>query len=125
MDYVDAASQLGEAIVNSAAFITLKNAELALMQDDKAQTLMSDFRQLQAEMVRASREDENKENLEAIRDRLLAKQTELNEYSVTKDFFDGKKGFESMMKTINDIIAHYVNGGSSCGGNCSSCSGCH
>ncbi len=125
MDYVDAASQLGEAIVNSAAFITLKNAELALMQDEKAQALMAEFRELQAEMVRASREDESKENLEAVRDRLLAKQTELNEYSVTKDFFDGKKGFESMMKTINEIIAHYVNGGSSCGGNCSSCSGCH
>lgn len=125
MDYVDAASQLGEAIVNSAAFITLKNAELALMQDEKAQALMTEFRELQAEMVRASREDESKENLEAVRDRLLAKQTELNEYSVTKDFFDGKKGFESMMKTINEIIAHYVNGGSSCGGNCSSCSGCH
>ena len=125
MDYVDAASQLGEAIVNSAAFITLKNAELALMQDEKAQALMTEFRELQAEMVRASREDESKETLEAVRDRLLAKQTELNEYSVTKDFFDGKKGFESMMKTINEIIAHYVNGGSSCGGNCSSCSGCH
>lgn len=125
MDYVDAASQLGEAIVNSAAFITLKNAELALMQDEKAQALMAEFRELQAEMVRASREDESKETLEAVRDRLLAKQTELNEYSVTKDFFDGKKGFESMMKTINEIIAHYVNGGSSCGGNCSSCSGCH
>lgn len=125
MDYVDAASQLGEAIVNSAAFITLKNAELALMQDEKAQALMAEFRELQAEMVRASREDESKDTLEAVRDRLLAKQTELNEYSVTKDFFDGKKGFESMMKTINEIIAHYVNGGSSCGGNCSSCSGCH
>ena len=62
MDYVDAASQLGEAIVNSAAFITLKNAELALMQDEKAQTLMSDFRQLQSEMVRASREDDSKTN---------------------------------------------------------------
>lgn len=125
MDYVDAASQLGEAIVNSAAYITLKNAELAMMQDEKAQTLMSEYRELQAQMVRASREDESKESLEAIRDQLLAKQTELNEYSVTKDFFDGKKGFESMMKTINEIIAHFVNGGSSCGGNCASCGGCH
>ena len=125
MDYVDAASQLGEAIVNSAAYITLKNAELALMQDEKAQTLMSEYRELQSQMVRASREDDSKENLEAIRDQLLAKQTELNEYSVTKDFFDGKKGFESMMKTINEIIAHFVNGGSSCSGNCSSCGGCH
>lgn len=126
MDYVEAASALGEAIRNSAEFQAWQSAELAMLQDEKAQTLMSDFKDLQMKLVHASRDDMDKEELEKIRDVLMDKQKELNEYEVTKNYFDGKKGFETMMRTVNDIIQHFLagdNGG--CSGSCSSCSGCH
>ena len=46
MDYVEAASALGEAIRNSVEFQAWQSAELAMLQDEKAQTLMSDFKDL-------------------------------------------------------------------------------
>ena len=126
MDYVEAASALGEAIRNSVEFQNWQNAELAMLQDEKAQTLMSEFKDLQMKLVHASRDDMDKDELEKIRDVLMDKQKELNEYEVTKNYFDGKKGFETMMRTVNDIIQHFLagdNGG--CSGSCSTCSGCH
>lgn len=126
MDYVEAASQLGEAIAQSAEFKAWKESETALIMDEKAPVLMQEYKDLQVQMVQGSRDDLAKEELEKIRDTLMAKQQELNEYPVTKAYFEGKKGFESMMRTINDVIQHYVAGGEGgCSGSCSSCSGCH
>ncbi len=126
MDYVEAASALGEAIKESAEFTAWQEAELALMQDEKAQELMNDFKDLQMKLVHGSRDDMNKDELEKIRDTLMEKQRELNEYEITKNYFDGKKGFETMMRTINDIIQHFITGDSGgCGGSCETCGGCH
>ncbi|MFR1518565.1 MAG: YlbF family regulator [Clostridia bacterium] len=125
MDYVEAASALGEAIKESAEFIAWQDAELALMQDEKAQDLMNDFKDLQMKLVHGSRDDMDKDELEKIRDTLMDKQKELNEYEITKNYFDGKKGFETMMRTINDIIQHFITGDSGCGGSCETCGGCH
>lgn len=126
MDYVEAASALGEAIRESAEFIAWQDAELAMMQDEKAQTLMDAFKDLQMKLVHGSRDDMEKDELEKIRDLLMDKQKELNAYEVTKNYFDGKKGFETMMRTVNDIIQHFITGNSGgCGGSCESCGGCH
>ncbi len=126
MDYVEAASALGEAIKESAEFTAWQDAELALMQDEKAQELMNDFKDLQMKLVHGSRDDMDKDELEKIRDTLMDKQKELNEYEITKNYFDGKKGFETMMRTINDIIQHFITGDSGgCGGSCDTCGGCH
>ena len=126
MDYVEAASALGEAIKEIAEFTAWQEAELALMQDEKAQELMNDFKDLQMKLVHGSRDDMDKDELEKIRDTLMEKQRELNEYEITKNYFDGKKGFETMMRTINDIIQHFITGDSGgCGGSCETCGGCH
>ena len=126
MDYVEAASALGEAIKESAEFTAWQEAELALMQDEKAQELMNDFKDLQMKLLHGSRDDMDKDELEKIRDTLMEKQRELNEYEITKNYFDGKKGFETMMRTINDIIQHFITGDSGgCGGSCETCGGCH
>lgn len=126
MDYVEAASALGEAIRDSAEFTNWQQAELALMQNDKAQELMNSFKSLQRQLVQGSRDDMDKDELEKIRDVLMDKQRELNEYPVTKNYFEAKKGFETMMATINDIIQHFVTGSSGgCSGSCSTCAGCH
>ena len=125
MDYVEAASALGEAIKESAEFNNWQDAELAMMQDEKAQELMNDFKDLQMKLVHGSKDYMDKDELEKIRDTLMAKQKELNEYEITKNYFDGKKGFETMMRTINEIIQHFITGDSGCTGSCDSCGGCH
>ncbi len=127
MDYMEAAAMLGQALVESREFTRYKETEAALYSDDKAQTLMTEFKELQMKMVKASR-DENldKDGLEAIRDGLMAKQAEVNAYEITRDYFNAKKAFELAMKNANDIIQHFLSGGQGgCSGSCSSCSGCH
>lgn len=126
MDYMEAAAMLGQALVDSREFIKMRETEAALYADDKAQQLMTEFKELQMKMVKASR-DENldKDGLENIRDTLIAKQAEVNAYEITRDYFNAKKAFELAMKNVNDIIQHFLNGGQSgCSGSCSSCSGC-
>lgn len=124
MDYVEAASLLGSSIALSGEFQTWKEAEAALVIDPKAQTLIKEYKDLQVRMVEGSRHDLAKEELERIRDTLMAKQQQLNEYEVTKNYFDAKKGFENMMSTVNDIIQHYLEDGGGCTGSCQTCGGC-
>ena len=126
MDYMEAAAMLGQALVSSREFERMKETEAALFADDKGQTLMTEFKELQMNMVKASRnENLDKEGLEAIRDALIAKQTEVNSYEITRDYFNAKKAFEQAMKNVNDIIQHFLNGGQGgCTGSCSSCGGC-
>ena len=124
MDYVEAASLLGSSIALSGEFQTWKEAEAALVIDPKAQTLIKEYKDLQVKMVEGSREDLAKEELERIRDTLMAKQEQLNSYEVTKNYFDAKKGFENMMSTVNDIIQHYLEDGGGCTGSCQTCGGC-
>lgn len=125
MDYMEAAAQLGQAIANSGEMQAWRNAENALIEDEKANILMEEYREVQMDLVKASREELGQDEIEKIRDILLAKQRELNEYEVTKNYFRSKEVFQNMMKSINDIIQFYVTGEQSCGGSCSSCSGCH
>ena len=130
MDYVEAATRLGEAIAESKQFIEWRDSEKAVLADEKSQTLMKEFRDLQTEMVKISgKDDVTQADLEAARDALLAKQDELTEYEVTKKYFEARQNFEVMMKTVNEVIQFNIDGqlgdGSSCSGNCSSCSGCH
>lgn len=125
MDYVEAASALGQAIVESGEFQAFKLSEANLMADEKATTLIQEYKDLQTQLVEASKEDLAREELEKIRDLLMAKQSQLNSYEITKAYFDGKRGFQNMMDTINDIIQHYVQGGDDCTGSCETCGGCH
>lgn len=129
MDYVEAATKLGEAIAESSEFLKWRESESAVLADEKAQALLKAFREIQTDMVEASgKGDAAKEELNRIRDALLAKQDELNEYDITKNYFDARQNFEIMMKTINEVLQYYIDGRtgeSGCSGDCHSCGGCH
>jgi len=126
MDYLEAAAILGQAILESGEFRQFKDAEAALLSDEKAQQIMLEYKQLQTDMVQASRNDIDKEGLEKVRDTLLEKQKEVNEYETTRQYFKAKQAFELMMKSVNGVLEHFLSGGQDggCSGSCSSCSGC-
>jgi len=125
MDYIEAASILGQALLESEQFVEQKASENALLADEKAQALLLEYRELQNKMVEQAKDNVSKEDLETIRKTLLDKQMELNEYPITKRYFDGKKAFEQMMQEVNSVLEHYLTGGeSSCSGSCETCGGC-
>lgn len=125
MDYLEAASLLGRTILESDIYVEFKKAEDILLNDTKAQELLLSYREMQQDMVKAARDEMGKDDLENVRTKLLEKQTELNEYEITKRYFDGKKAFEQMMQEVNSVLEHYLSGGNSdCTGSCDTCGGC-
>lgn len=126
MDYLEAASLLGQSLLESEIFVEFKKAENALMKDEKAQQLLLDYRQMQEEVVKLASDDMDKEALEKARTLLLEKNSELSAYEITKKYFECKKDFDQMMQEVNSVLEHYLTGESSdCTGSCDTCGGCH
>lgn len=122
MNIIEKARELGQLIAESEEMQAYKNAETELEQDEKAKSLMNDYRLLQIEMVRAVKENRGKDEVDSVREMLLSKQQELNDYKVTKNFLESKTAFDNLMKTINDVIIFSVTGEEPCSPNkCSSC----
>lgn len=125
MDIFEKAKELGEAIASSKEMDEYKKIEASLASDEKAKSLMNDYKLLQIEVVKASKEGRDKDVIEAIKNNLLDKQKEINEYKVTADFLVAKSNLDSLMKRVNDVIIYSISGEEPCSPNkCRSCSGC-
>lgn len=125
MDILLKAKELGEMIANSKEMKILKTSEINLDADQQATVLMSEYKNLQIKLVRASREKKSKEEIEEIKASLMAKQQQLNDYETTNNYLEAKSNLDSLMKNINDVITFAITGEEPCSPNkCSSCSGC-
>ena len=124
MDVMEKARELGGAIGDSDEMQRLKKAETALESDEHGMALMEDYRLLQIELVKATREKKGEVQITEVRDMLISKQTEINTYPITFEFLEAKKAFDSLMKNINDVITFAITGEMCSPSNCSSCSGC-
>ena len=124
MDILDKASELGHMIAESAEMIRLKDSEVALESDARARELMDDYKQLQIELVKASREKEPAEELDSIKERLIEKQRDLNEYGKTNEYLEAKSSFDRFMGNINNVITFAITGEECSPSKCGSCKGC-
>ena len=125
MEILKKAKELGMLISESEEIKTLKESEVLVNQDEKAIKLINEHKQIQLALIKALREGKSKQEIEETKAQLADKQREINEYNVTRYFFDSKKNFDDLIKNVNDIITHEVTGGSSsCGGSCGTCGGC-
>lgn len=124
MDIITKAKELGESIASSKEMENLKNSEIELEKDRKAKELLNDYKLLQMELVRATKEKREKEIIDSIRLRLMSKQDELNDYDVTKNYLSAKATFDKLMKTVNDVIVFSISGEEPCSPKkCGSCGG--
>ncbi|MBP5426350.1 MAG: YlbF family regulator [Clostridiales bacterium] len=125
MEILLKAKELGMLIAESEELSKLQRSEVVANQDEKAKKLLDEYNSVQAEFVKSLRQGDEKETLEKLRDKLKEKQKQLNDYDITKNFLDGKKAFENLMKNVNDIITHEITGETSCShGGCSTCGKC-
>ncbi len=122
------ARELGNLLGESDILNRLKKAEKILENDERGMGLMEDYRLLQIELVKATREKKGEVQLADIRQMLLAKQAEINSYPITLEYIESKNEFDALMKNVNDVITFAISGEecvssncSSCGGGCSSC----
>lgn len=123
MDVLIKARELGEILGDSAEMQRLKKAEAILEGDDRGMGLMEDYRLLQIELVKATREKKGEVQIGEVKDMLMAKQTEINNYPITIEYLEAKNEFDSLMKNINDIITFAITGETCSPSNCSSCGG--
>ncbi|MCR4434356.1 MAG: YlbF family regulator [Clostridiales bacterium] len=124
MDIIQKAKELGQMIGDSEEMLNLKESEAEIEQDDRARTLMNDYKLLQVELVKATREKRDSAIIEEIKGRLVSKQEEINHYDVTARYLTAKKIFDGFMKEINDVIIYSITGEEPCSsGKCSSCGG--
>ena len=124
MDVLVKAKELGQMIGDSQELNRLKKSEVALESDERGMGLMEDYRLLQIELVKATREKKGEVQIGEIRDMLMSKQTELNTYPITLEYLEAKNNFDGLMKNINDIITFAITGEECSPSKCSSCSGC-
>ncbi|MCX7922937.1 MAG: YlbF family regulator [Clostridia bacterium] len=124
MDIFEKAKELGKMIAQSEQMSNYKKSEAAIEADDKSKTLMNEYKMLQIEMVRATKENKPKETIDDVKERLLSKQDEINNYEVTRFYLESKTAFDRFMKQINDVMIFAITGEEPCSPNkCGSCGG--
>ncbi|MDP4094213.1 MAG: YlbF family regulator [Bacillota bacterium] len=125
MDILEKAKELGKMIAASDEMTEFNKAEAAMEIDEKSKVLMNDYKLLQIEVVKATREGRDKSIIESIKDRLVAKQDEINKYKITGDYLVAKANMDNLIKKVNDVMIFAITGEESCNPNkCNSCSGC-
>lgn len=124
MDITEKARELGLMLANSKEMELYKNYEAEMAADEKSTTLMNEYKQLQIDMVKRTREGAETAVIEDAKQKLLAKQKEINEYDITYNFLTAKSNLEALMKKVNDIIVYSITGEPTCSDDkCSSCGG--
>ncbi len=124
MDIIEKARELGQLLAKSPEMQQYNTTEAAMKSDNKSATLMSEYKQLQIEMVKLTRGGAETKEIEDTKEKLLAKQLEINAYSVTMDYLTAKANLEALMKKVNDILVYSITGESECSDEkCKSCGG--
>ncbi len=124
MDIIEKARELGKMLASSEEMQRYNTTEAAMKSDDKSATLMREYKQLQIEMVKLTRGGAETKEIEDTKEKLLAKQLEINAYSVTMDYLTAKADLEALMKKVNDILVYSLTGESECSDEkCKSCGG--
>ena len=124
MDIIEKARELGQMLAKSQEMETYNKSEAEMKSDDKSTTLMSEYKQLQIEMVKLTRGGAEAKAIEETKEKLLAKQLEINAYHVTMNYLSAKANLEALMKKVNDILVYSITGESECSDEkCKSCGG--
>lgn len=131
------AEQLAEAILESEEFIKMRLAEQAVMRDEEATGLISEFANCRKAVENLlTNNNIDHEKLAEANSKLMDAEQNMNKNEKIMSMRETNEVFTEMMKQVNKIIKFVVTGekdedegcnGSceSCGGGCESCGSCH
>jgi len=124
MSILEKAYELGQEISTSKELKEMKNAEMAMMQDDVAQQIIKEFNERQRLYMDIQKNGEQltesqKEDVQGLEKKML-------ENPLIYQFFATQQNFEKVLEEINNIIAKAISGNDhACSDDCcTSCSGC-
>ena len=126
------AQELAEAILDSEVYRKMKQQESEVKRDPDAAKALGDMieKRNRVEEILSSVNMDPNELAEASREMEEA-ENRMNSNPMIRTLKDFRKEFQTMMDNVNKILRLVItgetedeNGGSSCSGNCSGCSGC-
>ena len=118
MDIFTKAKDLADAIANSTELASLKEAEMKMMMDSEARSIVEEYQNIQTEAMSKglSFEDlseEEKQHVEAL-------EAAMNENANISAFLGANQAFEQILRSVNMIISAGITGQGA--GGCSGCS---
>lgn len=122
-EIMEKANELAEAIANCDELAAMRDAELAMHRDPEAVKIIGEFQQKQqvvfnAQMGGGELSDQDRKEVEEI-------ETKMSDNPAIRAYMDASDKFESLLKSVNLVIARAISGdesscgcGSSCGSDC-------
>ncbi|HEX2985915.1 MAG TPA: YlbF family regulator [Caproiciproducens sp.] len=135
MDIIELSRQIGREIQKDDRYLNLQIAQQVADGDEKLQDLIGQFnlKRIAINNV-AQTEETDAEKVQTLNQELRAVYSQIMENPNMIAYNRAKEEFDGLLKRVNAIISLSANGEnpdtadyeeSSCGGNCSSCAGCH
>ena len=122
--------ELGQALMESEAYLKMKAAEDKAMQNEEAARAMGEYlekRQALQRMMQSENPDPGA--LKRISDEMDEAQERLQMMDDIVALTDARNEFNALIGQINQVLQFIVTGEmqqpSGCSGSCASCSGCH
>lgn len=123
MSVLEKARELGELLAESEQLKRLNSTQAALESDERGMALMEDYRLLQVELIKAAKENGSEVKVNDIKELLMAKQREIDDYKPTFGYIEAKNDFDELMKNVNDVITFAITGEACSPSKCASCGG--
>lgn len=135
MEIIEATRQLGRALQNDERYIAMVAARQASDEDQALQEAIGEFNlKRMAISNEAQKEDRDEETMKRLNDEFRAVYQKIMENEHMLRYNEAKNEFDALLQRVTGIIGLCADGedpetcdydASSCGGNCSSCAGCH
>ena len=135
MDIIEVTRELGRALQNDERYIAMVAARQASDEDQALQEAIGEFNlKRMAINNEAQKDDRNEETIKRLNEELRAVYQRIMENEHMLRYNEAKNDFDALLQRITGIIGLCADGEdpntadydpASCGGDCSSCGGCH
>ena len=134
MDVIAMARELGAAIQQSDEYTAYNVAKTAADNDQLLQQMIGEFNLKKLSLsAEVQKEDKDQEKLAALNEEVRAIYGRIMSYPAMVAYNTTKEELDRVLNFIQQIIVYSANGEdpatiqeeTSCGGDCSGCSGCH
>ena len=135
MYIIEMTRELGRALQNDERYIAMMSARQASDEDQALQEAIGEFNlKRMAISNEAQKDDRNEETLQRLNEEFRGVYQKIMENEHMLRYNDAKNEFDALLQRMTGILSLCADGedpetcdydAASCGGNCSSCAGCH
>ncbi len=121
------ARELGQAIVDSDEYKTLKALEEKQENDEEAMAALKEYNDVRKRLAEEINSTEvNDERMAQIREELEKSYEKVMSNPTISEYYEAQRNFEAIVNQMNSILTYFMTGEISggCSGNCSGCSSC-